>query len=155
MGMSAHAYLAWGVDLAAEDNEDEGSDVRDAIEELLEGDWDLDKFFGFTEEFPAWPEDRSQHEAHRSVVEAYEQRQRGAVPVEFETYGHCDYSVHALVVRRTQSTTCWGCEPITDVVALQPPIPDGAEEKALNAVLDAIGFKGDRTPKLLLMAYYG
>jgi len=57
----------------------------------------------------------------------------------------------AVVVNDSRLDASW-CAAI-DPAKLAPPTDE--QVAALNRTLDALGFKGDRTPKLLLMASYG
>lgn len=73
--------------------------------------------------------------------------------VGYAFYGDfCTETAEVLTVSRTYSDVNWGCKAI-DAATLTEPTED--EVAALGRVLDAIGFKGDRTPKLLLFATYG
>lgn len=149
MGMSADATIAWGVVL---DTEDEG-ELRDAIEELLEHDWDLRDLFGFTEEFPRLMYAADRTPEYEAALEAWRQREAAAVPVEFGHYGSYDYGGRVLFIKRTYTNVNWGCEAV-DPATVRTPFSQ-RDRDALNKVLDAIGFKGDRTVKLLLWAMYG
>lgn len=150
MGQSPDATLAWGVVVHDEDWE---TSYHDAIEELLEHDWDLESLFGFAEpppwDRPGWPHmSRDESNAARKEWNAVRD---AAIPVEFDHFGSYDYGGKILVLKRKAHAN-WGFEEV-GLAAL--PEPQGPEIAALNKVLDAIGFTGDRTPKLLLFAFYG
>ena len=57
-----------------------------------------------------------------------------------------------LIFKRTRTHVNWGLDTV-DPATLEPPAE--AERAKLNAVLDHLGFTGDREPKLLLFAMYG
>lgn len=163
MSMSASATLAWGVNLAQGEYGEVDSDVDAAIGALQEHDWDLAKFFGFTEEAPSFPAhtrdlERQKREAHPDYVayrrdhDAWGERKLAAIPVDFDYYGSYDYGGKVLYVKRTYTSVNWGCDVVDP---LRPGAPGPHEMRALNKVLDAIGFKGNRTPQLLLYAMYG
>lgn len=156
MGMSAQASVGWGVDLAQGEYGEMEDGLRERIDELLDNDYDLDQFFGFTEEPPwktaAWSGSKGASPAYTEAVDAWRGRKDAAVPVEFDHCGTYDYGNSMLIVKRTLSDVSWGCEEVSGDT-ITPPYK--YEIDAVNKVLDAIGFTGNRDIKLLLWAFYG
>lgn len=166
MGNSAYATLAWGVDVYDPDdgydwNDEAAASAHMALGDKLENFYDskVAAVLGWTEEHPGWPdhlhglsrlerEASDEYKAHQAQLEAYSQRREAAVPVELDKFGY-ELGSTALVVKRTRTRIEWSCVPV-DAATLEPPTE--AERAALNAVLDHLGFTGDREPKLLLYA---
>ena len=169
MGQSADATIAWGVQLYDKEGEIDYDDdaavaAHEALGEKLEEfeDEDLARALGFAEEFPGWPEhlrglplaqrDTDEYRAHQAKIDAYRARYDAAVPLETDSFGTYDYGGTALVFRRTRANVDWSIMSV-DPATLAPPTEE--ERAKLNAVLDHLGFTGDREPKLLLFAMYG
>lgn len=167
MGSSATATIAWGVVIPSDDDWDDeevdSADVNKRINTLLDDDYDLHDLFGFTEEHPQFPDEArdlpaKQRDAHPEVQAwnaakvSYEKRLIRAVPVEFDHYGTYDYGGHVLVIKRSVTSANWGARHVTLSTLSQPTLE---EVDALNKVLTAVNFTGDRTPRLVVFALYG
>lgn len=155
MGSSPDAKLAWGIDLGDPENTDEGFDWDDAGVDSYDFEHNvMPGLFGFTEEVPERPaglEGTALREWHAAFREPYNQRLDAAVPLTFENYGY-EFGGTALVLKRSLSIVEWSAEAV-DPATISPPT--AGELAAFVAVLDRLGYDGDREPKLLLMALYG
>jgi hypothetical protein len=158
MSQSASASTGWGVDLG-----EAGSERSYDIDDIGDVLSNLAPVFGWTEPHPGWPDelldlpykDRAANPAciaHQAVVDDWNARRNHAIPVTGAWYGHIDYSGHVLVTRRSLRWVNWGCDAI-DPGGLVGPEP--WEILAIGAVLDHIGFTGERRVALLLWASYG
>lgn len=156
MGMSADAYLAWGVDFGDAQNTSEGFDFAEHDLDT----WDMEQrfpaLFGFTEPEPEAPsggwdtpaDRRAWWEAHR---DPYNKRLDAAVPLDFKHYGY-EMSGKALVLKRSLTSVEWSCEEV-DGATLAAPTE--AEIAAFAKVWQEWGIDWPMNVRLLLMASYG
>lgn len=119
MGMSASATIAWGIIVGGDDGHELPGTVAEALKELDNGDWELKKLFGFTDDHPKWTADGPRDTRNpawqewRAACDAWEARKDAAVPVAFDHYGTYDYGTYdyggrALIVKRTRTDVNWG-----------------------------------------------
>jgi hypothetical protein len=148
-GMSVSAGLAWGIDLGT--SEDGG--LLDTSPEDFEQKV-MAPLFGFTEERPAFtlPDTATADERWTWRKEAREPwEQRLSAPVAIRVHGY-EHGGTALVLKRSLTEITLGAQAV-DLAALAAPSP--GEAAAFGVVLDQIGYDGDRTLRLLLMAHRG
>lgn len=85
-------------------------------------------------------------------ADGLEEACRNGIGIGYEFYGNLyGQPGVAVVISDNRLDASW-CEAV-DPVVLTPPSEE--QVAALGRVLDALGFEGDRTPRLLLMASYG
>jgi hypothetical protein len=151
MGHSPKATIAWGVDLG----DVNACDIHDSIADLniseALGNTELDSICGFTVPRPR-REDYPGLEEWRPAYDTWLGTREIKVPVSLKSYGY-EYGGHALVITRTVFSVEWACQEIPWVFRITGPY--APEIKALNKVLNSIGFAGNGFIKHLLMASYG
>lgn len=147
------ATIAWGIDLGEYDSTGEGfdwdsinSDSYDFENGVMPG------LFGFTEPFPEGGTAGDRDKWWDEVRTPYQARLDTAIPVTIETYGY-QGDGSAVILKRSRSNQSEEGNMPVDPATLAPPAP--GEMSALITVLDHLGYEGDRTPRLLLMATYG
>lgn len=164
MGMAATAYIALGVDLGSED------EYHESMAPFFEGDrdiWDvfqnLDKVQGFTEESPEFTDelrdlrkyapDDPKLTAFNQEWNAWRERSEAATPIEDGFYGSDEGSGYVVYFKHTlHSVDC--ASTVVDQDKLLASITP--EEMMLwHTVLNVLGFKGEREPRLVLWANYG
>lgn len=161
MGSSASATIAWGIELLA--CEDEDVELQERYEALDAEDYNwIDTFLGWRESHPGWLDENGERikrdtpewTQRERLCDDYFARRELAVPIETDFYGDSmsGYTGTILVFKRTKTTANWGVEEV-DAMTLKQPT--WAERNALDAILDKLGFTGDRSPKLLVFANYG
>jgi hypothetical protein len=153
MGMSADAYLAWGVDFGDAENA-EGFDFAERDLDTWNMEERFPALFGFTEEAPGRPESCTGDE-HRAWFaehrEPYNERLEAAVLLKFRSYGY-ERGGKALVLKRSLTSVEWDCTEV-DGKTLAEPTP--AEIGAFGRVWGHWHIDWPMNVKLLLMASYG
>jgi hypothetical protein len=165
MGSSASATIAWGIDIACSET-DEDYEESSRLTELLDElpyEW-VEHTLGFTEKCPEWPVDADREKISdrespewlewRRQVDAWQERKELAVPIADDRYGDCQsgYTGTVLVLKRSRTNANWGLENVDPHTLRAPNINEVA---AFDKLLDKLEFKGDRRLKLVVFACYG
>lgn len=161
MGMSARAEVAFGVDLGNPEIDEWNFELEDYAlpapwDEDETPDWDdlISEFGGWSEVALPWGDRGSAEHDARSEQYHRELAVRGAVGIDYGSYGYELGGVYLYVGPRQRSE--WGCEPLDALVN-----PESADVERLMDFLTFLDGKGlrlkseFRNAHWLLMASYG